>query len=376
MAFSRTSALRAGARANPIRPSLRSSGPRLLQRIARRTYADGGHHTQAKSNDLTWGLGAAAVTIPGAWYLLQPSANGHHGDDHGHAKEEHEEEHEEETDEAPKSEGEDGEQKTEDGEQQSGEEEPKEDQKDDQKDEPKVSESEGKGVTDLSDSDSDELQNTKVADENDNTSKNETHVLEQDTKGTPEGVRFKGKTNQGDEDNEMTDTRKHVPDAKGGAKKRIDSGYAKSQSVDNPGAGGAGGGTDRMAEQQKGLSNTETKHSTDIKNSPEKSKKGEGSPETSKTIGTVKVDRPQSLAFNLSEHSEPLKRPVLPPRHCPPQGGLLAAGTIICLVLTSFDALHPWPRNAAVSHLATISFADALAAAPSCAPTTEMGGKW
>ncbi|KAF2233386.1 hypothetical protein EV356DRAFT_503718 [Viridothelium virens] len=288
MAFSRTSALRAGARANLIRPSLRSSRPRPLQRIARRTYADGGHHTQAKSNDLTWGLGAAAVTIPGAWYLLQPGANGHHGDDHSHAKEEHEEEHEEETEEAPKSEGDGEEQNGDDGEQQREEE-----QKDEPKDKPKVSESEGKGVTDLSDSDSDELQNTKVADENDNTSKHETHVLEQDTKGTPEGVRFKGKTSQGDEDNEMTDVRKHVPDAKGGAKKRIDSGYAISQSVDNPGADGAGGGTDPMAAKQKGLSNTETKHSTDIKNSPEKSKKGEGSPETSKTIGTVKVDRPQ-----------------------------------------------------------------------------------
>ena len=53
-----------------------------------------------------------------------------------------------------------------------------------------------------------------------------------------------------------------------------------------------------MAQQQSGLSTTETKHSTDIKNSPEKSKKGEGTPETAKTSGTVRVDRPQ-VGFNL-----------------------------------------------------------------------------
>ena len=44
--------------------------------------------------------------------------------------------------------------------------------------------------------------------------------------------------------------------------------------------------------KQEGLSNTDTKHSTDIQNDPEKSKKGEGSPETAKSKGTVKVDRP------------------------------------------------------------------------------------
>ena len=45
--------------------------------------------------------------------------------------------------------------------------------------------------------------------------------------------------------------------------------------------------------KQEGLSNTNTKHSTDIANDPEKSKKGEGMPETAKSKGTVDPMRPQ-----------------------------------------------------------------------------------
>lgn len=48
-----------------------------------------------------------------------------------------------------------------------------------------------------------------------------------------------------------------------------------------------------MSGKQEGLSNSDTKHSTDITTNPEKSRKGEGSPETSKSKGTVAVDRPQ-----------------------------------------------------------------------------------
>ena len=44
--------------------------------------------------------------------------------------------------------------------------------------------------------------------------------------------------------------------------------------------------------KQEGLSNTDTKHSTDIANDPDKSKKGEGAPETAKSKGTVDPTRP------------------------------------------------------------------------------------
>ena len=40
-----------------------------------------------------------------------------------------------------------------------------------------------------------------------------------------EGVQFKGATKAGDEDGGQGDTRKHIPDAKGGSKKRIESHY-------------------------------------------------------------------------------------------------------------------------------------------------------
>ena len=48
-----------------------------------------------------------------------------------------------------------------------------------------------------------------------------------------------------------------------------------------------------MSGKQEGLSNTDTKHSTDIANNPEKSKKGEGTPETAKSKGTIDPGRPQ-----------------------------------------------------------------------------------
>ncbi|KAI9667333.1 MAG: hypothetical protein M1821_000148 [Bathelium mastoideum] len=295
MVLSRPSALKTAIRTNLLRPTLRSAGPRQLQRVARRTYADGGHHAPAKSNDLTWGLVATAVTAPATWYLLQPGADAHHGDDHGHDKEEHEEEH---ADDAETSgEGGDEEQKSDEGAQQ-GEEK--------QQDESKEAESEDKG----------DAGSNEGAGEDGDAPKDETRVLEGESKDLPEGVRFKGKTNQGDEDNEMTATRKSIPDAKGGTKKRLDSDYAVRQGLskeesdesgsenESPAARIPPRNQNEMAGKQRGLSNTETKHSTDISNSPEKSKKGEGTPETAKTIGTVKVDRPQvSLAVKKIEYA-------------------------------------------------------------------------
>ncbi|KAI9713068.1 MAG: hypothetical protein M1820_001053 [Bogoriella megaspora] len=292
MATTRTFALRAVARSSFVRPTLKSAAPRHLQRITRRTYADGGH-AQPKSSDLTWALAATAVTVPGAWYLLQPAEGGHHGGDHGHEEgqdEKHGEEGEGEGEGESEGEGKDTPQEEGEGEEES------------QEGKPKVSETEGK---EFNKSDTDELQRTKPADEDEGASKKDAHVVEQESKGNAEGVQFKGKTSQGDEDNEMTDTRKHIPDAKGGAKKRIDSGYGVPQApADAEREDESGSSQDKavaskeplsqnqMSGKQRGLSNTETKHSTDIANNPEKSRKGEGTPETAKSMGTVKVDRP------------------------------------------------------------------------------------
>lgn len=45
--------------------------------------------------------------------------------------------------------------------------------------------------------------------------------------------------------------------------------------------------------KQEGLSNKDTKHSTDIVNNPDKSTKGSGAPDTAKEKGTVDPSRPQ-----------------------------------------------------------------------------------
>lgn len=50
---------------------------------------------------------------------------------------------------------------------------------------------------------------------------------------------------------------------------------------------------DEQTAKQEAVSNTDTKHSSDVTENPEKSKKGEGTLESAKTKGTVKPDRPQ-----------------------------------------------------------------------------------
>jgi len=58
-----------------------------------------------------------------------------------------------------------------------------------------------------------------------------------------------------------------------------------------------------MTSKQAGISTTATRHSTDIANDPEKSKKGEGTPETAKASGTVSVNRPQVCLFVMPFYS-------------------------------------------------------------------------
>ncbi len=52
-------------------------------------------------------------------------------------------------------------------------------------------------------------------------------------------------------------------------------------------------GKHSISNKQEGLSNADTKYPFDIANNPEKSKKGEGTPETAKSKGTVDPGRPQ-----------------------------------------------------------------------------------
>ena len=142
-------------------------------------------------------LGAAIVTIPSTWYLMQPQIerwNRPKGSGHGHGHEgEGHDEHGEKSEGGNEGEG-----------QESGE-----DNKSDDSD------SEG-GQQDTPDTSDDEG--------------SENGAKEVDSGKNVEGVQFKGATSGGTKDNnEQGDTRKHIPDAKGGNKKRIESDYAKIQ---------------------------------------------------------------------------------------------------------------------------------------------------
>ena len=149
-------------------------------------------------------LGSTIVTIPFTWYLMQPqierwnrpkgSGHGEHGHgEHKEAGESHEEEESSEKggdefvegDKGSKEGGDDGE----------------------SSDDPGVE----SGDNDTPD-----------------TSDDEERVV--DSSKNAEGVQFKGASNAGP-NKEQSDTRKHIPDAKGGAKKRIESHYGQRQGV-------------------------------------------------------------------------------------------------------------------------------------------------
>jgi len=248
MAFSRISAVRTAFRlSRSTRPIL--SKPQRWQRIGQRGYASSDHGTATTSSDLPWQIGALVSTGAGCAWLLsgeQPKPHGDHGDHHG---EEHEE-HEEESAEAK----EDGDsEKPEDGEQ-----EPKEEAKEESK---------------------------------------------EDSTGDDSGSDSGADTPDTSDDEGDNNTRKSIPDAKGGNKKRIESNNAikqgeeqdtaESSIKDKPATSKEPGDKNTMSGKQEGLSNTDTKHSTDITNTEEKSTKGEGVPETAKVKGTVDPNRPQ-----------------------------------------------------------------------------------
>jgi hypothetical protein len=55
---------------------------------------------------------------------------------------------------------------------------------------------------------------------------------------------------------------------------------------------GPAGSQNTQSGKQEGLTNTDTKHSTDIGSDSEKSTKGDGTPETAKSKGTVDPKAP------------------------------------------------------------------------------------
>lgn len=238
-----------------------------------------------KSN-LTRAIGSATVTVPSIIYLLQPNPNKHHG--HGHDEGKHEDQEGKDAD-KDKPEGEAG-----DGEQAPGAE--------NQEGENSEGTSDDRSTT--SRSGEQPRPDHTVYDAGQGTPETSgdedprAGAYEVDSGGNVEGVRFKGATSGGTKEGEQGDTRKHIPDAKGGAKKRIQSDYAKTQGVSQDDDKDASKGASNVhSGQQEGISNTDTKHSTDLDNNPEKSKKGEGFVETAKMKGPVDPSRPQVCLY-------------------------------------------------------------------------------
>ncbi|CAD0028210.1 unnamed protein product [Aureobasidium pullulans] len=284
---------------------LRSSVRPATRTVARRGYASGHGHS-APSSDVPWILGSAGITIPGAWYLWPDSSNGDaHGPGDAHAKQV--EEHPEI--EQPEEEEEKSEDKSEEQPQEESKEESKDDESKD--DEPKE-ESKGGALKDgKGEATQEQPQSGKEPAEGESKSKRTTDGANMpENKGDVEGVSFKGPTSEGDSDNKMPDERKREPDGKGAFKKRIDSGYGKnlgegpthrsdgSTSTETPDDQGD------IQKKQAGLSTTNTRHSTDITKDPEMSKKGEGSPDTAKSSGTISVNRPTPEAQKKQEKGE------------------------------------------------------------------------
>ena len=168
--------------------------------------------------DSSRALGAAIVTIPSTWYLMQPQIerwNRPKGSGHGHGHGDEGEGHEEHGEE---SEGGDEGEGQESGEDKGGDESGEKSGEDGEKSDDSDSEGGEQDTPDTSDDEEGLKDEAKVVDSG---------------KNVP-GVQFKGATSGGTKDNnEQGDTRKRIPDAKGGYKKKIESDYAKVQGQAN-----------------------------------------------------------------------------------------------------------------------------------------------
>lgn len=307
MPLPRQTVLRSGLRVPGARASGRSRFVGLGQRLSRRGYASGGDAPKKASGDLPWLIGSIAVTVPTCAYLLQAGPDkSHHDHDGSHDHHEAQDSHDE-----SESEG--------------SEDDDDNDQKDagsGKEDEDGAQETEGE--QDDGNGGGDEAANgdeqggsgkrSPVEDGFDETDKSEN--IEKDAGKVKEegsgveGVRFKGATKDGP----AADERRLIPDNKGGNKRRINSSYGKSlgqpddgnpEDEGEPGTLKDKGKTSKKAldrnhqsGKQEGISNTDTKHSTEIDKMPDKSKKAEGGPETAKVKGTVRTDRPPPEQIN------------------------------------------------------------------------------
>ncbi|TKA68362.1 hypothetical protein B0A55_07468 [Friedmanniomyces simplex] len=327
------SALRSSSSAARATP--RVSAPARTQLAVGRRYAsseEGGAHGHGEaSSDIPWMAGAVAVTIPACWYLWPTShADSGHHDAHG----EHEEHGEEEGGVLGGEDNSDGDSvvpkpvaealpegaekavpdavhnTSGDSEEKEGsaDEAPKEDDAPSGND---IDENSNAAKGDAAARSSTEQKQTANASDKASGSQGEgqdagsvtpSDEAEPKEGGSNSGV-GKGKM-RSDSAGAGGETRKREPDNKGGFKKRIDSGLQKdlggtSKQFDEDGSETAAsskppvkGDSGQISSKQFGMSNSPTRHSTQIDQDPEKSKKSEGGPDTAKVMGTVDPNRP------------------------------------------------------------------------------------
>lgn len=236
------------------------------------------------------------VTTIGTYIAMSPSdpSGGHGHDDHGHGKdhEEHAEESKEE--EEPKEESKDEpEAKTEDKSEEKSDDKSEEkseekSEKSDDKSEDKPAEEEKTDDRKEDESKDDSKPEDKSEDKGEDKSDDTNAQKGTDRQVTQGGSDDIAKLHKG-ATKDKTDIKHREEDkGKGATKVRMDSPAGKTI-----GEGSSAGEGDEMTKKQKGISTTDTKHSTDPHADPGKSSKGEGTAETAKIKGTVKPDRPQ-----------------------------------------------------------------------------------
>ncbi|CAK3798534.1 Hypothetical predicted protein [Lecanosticta acicola] len=321
MPLIRANALRSILRQSAARATSRAAGSARTTLVARRFASSGGHaggHGEP-SSDLPWLLGALTVTPIACWYLWPDTAHAEHHDDHGH------DEHAEEGGET-----EEGGEAEEAGEAEEGgeEEKPSEDAQSNEDEAAQEASAPGeqageegapeKGAeagegTDESKEGGDDGEDAKKGEQpakpsgsqgeaQPNPARSEAQGTTEQKPGSAEkdsdieGVQFKGKMAEGSAG--LADERKSEPvPSKGSRTKRIDSGLGKKlgqgETYTEDGQDAQAASKDVSSSQgdisnkQKGISTTDAKHSHQIDQDPEKSKKGSGGPETAKAKGTI-----------------------------------------------------------------------------------------
>ncbi|USW50370.1 hypothetical protein Slin15195_G036890 [Septoria linicola] len=265
-----------------LQSSLRYSGARATTRaapartqlVAKRFSSSGsGGHGHGESSDMPWLLAALAITPPSCWYLW-PDTSSHGHDDHGSHGDHHEEKQEAAEEPAEEEEQASG-----------GEEEAVENADEKKEDKPEIKEegSDEKGEEKKETNEEKEEQEEKSDDKKEDKKEEKSDDKSDEKKSEGKGRNTEERTfTVGADDKE--EKPENVGSSTSSSAKGQKLGETDSQA---PAAKPRAQSDGAMSKKQEGMSNTDTKYSVPIDQGNEKSKKGDGQPETAKSKGTV-----------------------------------------------------------------------------------------